>query len=90
MGAQFWQKLFNKETPALTTLKVQLHVLFYVSIMSHTGFRVNLHPIIAWISRNLLLETGVISEVTATGCEPATTEFKNENFGQMVACLLTN
>ena len=37
-----------------------------VLIMSHTHFRVNLHSVVAWLSRNSLLETGVISEVYAT------------------------
>ena len=32
-------------------------------IMSHKGFRVNMHPVIAWIPRKSLLETGVISEI---------------------------
>ena len=43
--------------------------------MSSTCFRVNLQSIAASISRNSLLETGVISEVevTATGFEPITT-----------------
>ena len=35
----------------------------YVLIMSRTHFRVNLHSIFAWMSRNSLLETGAISEV---------------------------
>ena len=35
----------------------------YVIIMLHTRFRVNLHSIFAWISRNALLKIGVISEV---------------------------
>ena len=53
--------------------KVKLNVLFwssnkicnwlYVLIMSCTCFRVNLHSIFAWMSRNSLLETGAISEV---------------------------
>ena len=30
-------------------------------IMSHKGFAVNIHPVIAWIPRKSLLETGVIS-----------------------------
>ena len=34
----------------------------YVLIMSSTHFRVNLHSIVAWMSRNFLLETGTISE----------------------------
>ena len=35
----------------------------YVVIMSHTCFRVNLHSIVAWMSKNPLLKTGGISEV---------------------------
>ena len=33
----------------------------YVLIMSCTRFRVNLHYIVAWMSRNALLETGAVS-----------------------------
>ena len=48
-----------------------------VLIMSHTHFRVNLHSVVARLSRNSLLETHVISEVyvTATGFEPRTIDF---------------
>ena len=35
----------------------------YVIIMSRTRFRVNLHSIVAWMSRNSSLETSAISEV---------------------------
>ena len=35
----------------------------YVIIMSLTRFRVNLHSMVAWISKNSLLETGAIPEV---------------------------
>ena len=35
----------------------------YVIIMSRTCSRVNLHAVLAWKSRNSLLETGVVSEV---------------------------
>ena len=44
--------------------------------MSHTRFRVNLHSLVVWMSRNSLLETGTISEIymTATGFEPTTTQ----------------
>ena len=35
----------------------------YVLIMSYTLFRMNSHYIMAWMSRNALLETGAISEV---------------------------
>ena len=49
--------------------------VLYVVIMSRTRVRVNIHSIVAWMSRNSLLETGVISEikVTATGFESTTT-----------------
>ena len=48
--------------------------------MSGTVFRMNLHSIVAWMSRNSLLETGAISEVyvTATGFEPTTSYFLDE------------
>ena len=53
----------------------------YVLVMSHTHFRVNLHSIVAWISRNSLLEESAKSEVygTPTGLEPTTTKFINEH-----------
>ena len=35
----------------------------YVLVMSRTRFRVKLHSIVAWMSRNSLLETGAVSEV---------------------------
>ena len=46
-----------------------------VIIISRTRLRVNLHSIVAWMSRNSLLETGTISEVsvTVTGFEPTAT-----------------
>ena len=34
-----------------------------VIIMLRTRLRVNLHPTVAWMSRNFLLEAGVISKV---------------------------
>ena len=44
-------------------------------------FRVNPHSIVAWMSRNSLLEAGTKSEgeVTPTGIEPRTTYFLNEH-----------
>ena len=50
-------------------------IWLYVLIMSRTRFRVNPHPIVAWMSRNSLLEVGAKSEikVTATGFEPKAT-----------------
>ena len=49
--------------------------------MSRTCFRVNLHSIVAWMSRNSLLKTGAISEVyvTATWIEPTIAYFVNEH-----------
>ena len=43
-------------------------IWLYVFIMSRTRFRVNPHSIVAWMSRNSLLEAGAKSEgeVTAT------------------------
>ena len=35
----------------------------YVLIMSRTRYRVNLHPIVAWMSKNSLLETDAISKI---------------------------
>ena len=35
----------------------------YILIMSRTHFRVNLHSIVAWMSRNSLVEAGTKSEV---------------------------
>ena len=50
-------------------------VSLYVIIMSRTCFRVNLHSIVAWMTKNSLLETDPISDayVTAMGFEPTTT-----------------
>ena len=47
----------------------------YVLVMSHTRFRVNPHFIVAWMSKNSLLEAGAKSEgeVTGTGHEFRTT-----------------
>ena len=39
-------------------------IVFPVLIMSHTCFSVNLHPVVAWMFRNFLLETGVISNLS--------------------------
>ena len=48
--------------------------------MSRSGFRVNPHSIVAWMSKNSLLDEDEKSEgeVTATGLEPRTTSFLNE------------
>ena len=63
-----------------------------VLIMSHTHFRVNLHSVVAWLSRNSLLKTHVISEVyvTATGFEPTTTDFVKRtlnHLANLIICL---
>ena len=44
-------------------------------------FRVNPNSLVAWLSRNSLVEAGAESEgkVTATGLEPRTTSFLNEH-----------
>ena len=53
----------------------------YVIIMSRTRFRVNLHFIVASMSRNSLLETGAMSDVlvTTTRFEPTTSYFLNQH-----------
>ena len=38
-------------------------IWLYVLVISRTRFWVNPHSIVAWMSRNTLLETGVVSEV---------------------------
>ena len=38
-------------------------IWLYVIIMSRARFRVNLHSIVAWVSRNSLFEAGPISDV---------------------------
>ena len=43
-------------------LSVKIAVQLYVLIMSRTRFRVNPYSIVAWKSRNFLLETGAICE----------------------------
>ena len=45
--------------------------------MALTRFKVKIHPVVAWVSRNFLGETGQISQiyVTATGFEPTITRF---------------
>ena len=57
-----------------------LFVMFifnYVIIMLRRRFRVNLHFIVAWMSRNSLLKTGEISEVEVKviGSKPTTIYF---------------
>ena len=54
---------------------IKQKIILYALIMSRTRSRVNSHSIVAWMSRNSLLETGTKSEVqvTATRLEPITT-----------------
>ena len=56
-------------------------ICLYFLVMSRTGFRVNPHSILAWMSRNPLPDAGAKSEgeATATGLEPRTTWFLNEH-----------
>ena len=65
------KRFFSKEKILMKNRFFKLYVL----VMSRTRFRVNPHSIVAWMSRNSLLEAGVKSEgeVTATGLEPRTT-----------------
>ena len=49
----------------LCVQSISLHLL----IMSRTRFRMNLHFIVAWMSRNSLLETSAISEVLVSSKE---------------------
>ena len=52
-------------------------------------FRVNSHSLVAWLSRNSLLEAGAESEgkvTTATGLEHRTTSFLNEHSTIWVNC----
>ena len=53
----------------------------YVLVMSRTRFRVNPLSIVAWMSRNSLIEASAKSEgyVTATGFERRTTLFVNKH-----------
>ena len=56
---------------------MQLDVCFYHVAYA---FRVNVHSVTAWISRNSWLELGVISVsyVAKTGLEPPTPYFQNK------------
>ena len=57
-------KLNNRNTitrcEICSKLTIKTPERLYVLIMSRTRFRVNLHSIFAWMSRNSLLETGAI------------------------------
>ena len=58
-ASRFLQKV--KSFPAniyLFKLNNRCKISDYVIIMSHTCFRVNLHSVVPWMSRNSLLETG--------------------------------
>ena len=60
--SSFWRPL---EMP-LANCKIELSLIglwLYVLIMSRTCFRVNPHSIVAWMSRNSLLEGGTKSEI---------------------------
>ena len=50
-----WKMSFEKMKKKNNLILCSYHV---------TRFRVNLHSVVAWMSRNFLLETGTISEVT--------------------------
>ena len=52
--------LLRKKSLSIFTENLWLYVL----VMSRTHFRVNPHSIFAWMSRDSLLETSVISEPT--------------------------
>ena len=67
-------KLTLNDWTVFWALICMVHLTVY-SVMSRTLFRVNPRSIVAWMSRNSLLEAGAKSEgeVTATGFEPRTT-----------------
>ena len=55
---------FRRSTiPENQFINIHYHHGRYVLIMSHTRFRVILHSLVAWMSRNSLLKTDTISEV---------------------------
>ena len=57
-----------------------------VLIMSHTRFGVNLHSVVAWMSREFLFEKGAISgaSVTATGANPQPLSSKTNTQNHLV------
>ena len=57
-------------------------IWLYVPVMSRTHFKVNPDSIVAWMSRNSLLEVAAEYEVelTAVGLEPRTTYFENQHW----------
>ena len=71
-----FERIINSNKCQLkAAIQAQNQYWLYVLVMSRTRFRVNPHSIVAWMSRNSLLEAGAKSEgeVTATGLEPRTT-----------------
>ena len=58
----FLQDIFWKNVYSMSLIDKCFKTL-YVLVMSCTCFRVNLHSIVAWMSRNSLLEAGAKSEV---------------------------
>ena len=71
-----WVKLVDKKKEkGVSCFCLHRLIWLYVVVMSRARFRVNPHSIVAWISRNSLLEAGAKSEgeVTATGLEPRIT-----------------
>ena len=60
-----WRKLIFEYAGVVSLLKIGLRLFYflYVFIMSRTRFGVNSHSIVAWMSRNSLLEAGTKSEL---------------------------
>ena len=58
------------------------YIWLYFLIMSCKHFWANLDALVAWISRNSLLETGALSETefTVTGVEPTTPYFVKKHW----------
>ena len=52
------------------------YIWLCVLLMSHTRFRVNLHSVDVWMSRNTLLETGAISKVSVTATAKSSLTFR--------------
>ena len=61
----YWRKLIFEYAGVVSLLKIGLSPFYflYVLIMSRTCFGVNSHSIVAWMSRNSLLEAGTKSEL---------------------------
>ena len=62
MNTNYVTKLMTPK-PTFPQLKKNKSKWLYVLVMSRTRFRVNPHSIVAWMSRNSLLEAGAKSEV---------------------------